>query len=409
MAVVVTGLGAVSPLGANVEELWEGLLQGRSGITELKLDPALFEQPRQGVGQVSTDLSEILGRAAAKRLDRQQQLALVAALEAWADAGSPEVDGDRMATSIGTGVGGLLTTLSQEAVLNEKGARRVSPRTVPQLMANAASAQISMAYGARAGVYTPVSACAAGAEAIAHGARLIESGEADVVIAGGTEAAIAQLTVAAFAQTQALAAPAADEDLSQFSRPFAEDRKGFVLGEGAGVVILESAAHAVARGARIHAHLAGWGITSDAFHITSSDPAARGQRLAIEKALRQSGLSPAGIKQVNAHATGTSVGDASEALALSSTGVAGVDGGAAVTAIKGATGHLVGAAGAVEAIVSIRQAQTGLVPPTAHLSDSDPACGLDVVRGQPRDVGPGAVLSNSFGFGGQNVSLIFTV
>lgn len=408
MTVVVTGIGAVSPLGANVNELWEGLLAGRSGVVELMLDPELFEQPRQAAGRVQIDPAEVLGRAAAKRLDRQQQLALMAAQEAWEDAGSPEVDGDRLATSIGTGVGGLRTILDQEAILHEKGSRRVSPRTVPQLMANAASAQISLAYGARAGVYTPVSACAAGAEAIVHAARLIESGEADVVIAGGTEAAIAQLTVAGFAQTQALASPESDEDLSQLSRPFAQDRKGFVLGEGAGVVVLESEEHARRRGARVHAVLAGWGITSDAFHITASDPEARGQRLAIEKALRKAGLAPAGIKQVNAHATGTTVGDASEALALMATGVAGVDGGAAVTSIKGFTGHLVGAAGAVEAIVSIRQAQTGVVPPTAHLSADDDSCGLDVVRGEARQVGPGAVLSNSFGFGGQNVSLIFT-
>jgi 3-oxoacyl-[acyl-carrier-protein] synthase II len=404
VGVVVTGYGAVTPLGANVDEFWDGLVSGRSGVEEIMLDPDLFEQPRQAVGKVNVDFGEVMGRAAAKRLDRQQQLALVAAREAWADAGEPDVDPDLLATSIGTGIGGLRTLLDEEAKLHSKGARRVSPRTVPQLMANAASAQISIEFGARAGVYTPVSACAAGAEGVAMGARLIESGEADVVIAGGVEAAISQLTVAGFSQTQALATPGADEDLTLVSSPFAADRKGFVLGEGAGVLILESEEHAAARGARVRARLAGWGITADAYHITGSDPEAGGQARAIERALRKAGLTAADITQVNAHATGTSVGDDSEAMALTRTGLADH---VAVTAVKGSTGHLVGAAGAVEGIASIKQVETGLVPPTHHLAADDPACGLDVVRGAARKVG-GPVLSNSFGFGGQNVSLIFT-
>jgi len=404
VGVVVTGYGAVSPLGSTVDELWDGLVAGRSGLARLELDPELFEHPVQVVGRVDTDFGEVMGRAAAKRLDRQQQLALVAAREAWADAGSPEVDPELLATSIGTGIGGVRTLLDQEATLHTKGARRVSPRTVPQLMANAAAAQISIEFGARAGVFTPVSACAAGAEAIAMGARLIEAGEADVVIAGGTEAAITQLTVAGFAQTQALAVPEEGEDLQDLSRPFAEDRRGFVLGEGAGVVILESEEFARARGARVRARLAGWGITSDAYHITASDPEAGGQARAIQRALRRAGLDAAEVGQVNAHATGTTVGDESEAKALRAVGLAEH---VAVTAVKGFTGHLVGAAGAVEAIVSVRQVETGLVPPTAHLTEEDPALGLDVVRGAARQAS-GAVLSNSFGFGGQNVSLIFS-
>lgn len=404
MGVVVTGYGAVSPLGSTVGELWDGLVAGRSGLVGLNLDPDLFEQPRQVIGRVQTDFGEVMGRAAAKRLDRQQQLALVAAREAWADAGSPEVDPDLLATSIGTGIGGLRTLLDQEATLHAKGARRVSPRTVPQLMANAAAAQISIEFGARAGVYTPVSACAAGAEAISMAARLLESGDADVVIAGGTEAAISQLTVAGFAQTQALAVPTDQEDPTDLSRPFARDRRGFVLGEGAGVLILEREEFARARGARVRARLAGWGVTSDAYHMTASDPEAGGQRRAIERALQRADLAASDVGQVNAHATGTSVGDESEALALRRLGIADT---AAVTAVKGFTGHLVGAAGAVEAIVSVRQVETGLIPPAAHLAQDDPACGLDVVRGSAREVS-GAVLSNSFGFGGQNVSLVFS-
>lgn len=404
MGVVVTGYGAVTPLGGDVEEFWDGLIEGRSGIEEIMLDPELFEQPRQAVGRVNVDFGEVMGRAAAKRLDRQQQLALVAAREAWADAGAPEVDPDLLGTSIGTGIGGLRTLLDEEAKLHAKGARRVSPRTVPQLMANAASAQISIEFGARAGVYTPVSACAAGAEGIAMGARLISAGEADVVIAGGVEAAIAQLTVAGFSQTQALAAPGPDDDLTLLSSPFAADRRGFVLGEGAGVVILESEEHAAARGARIRARLAGWGVTSDAYHITASDPEAGGQSRAIELALRRAGLAAREITQVNAHATGTTVGDASEALALTRTGLADH---VAVTSVKGSTGHLVGAAGAVEAIASVRQVETGMIPPIHHLDADDPACGLDVVRGVARQI-EGPVLSNSFGFGGQNVSLVFS-
>lgn len=402
MDVVITGYGAITPLGGGVAALWDGLIAGRSGVRALDLDPGRFPSGRAAVGRAEVDAETALGRANARRLDPTQRWALLAGREAWADAGSPEVDGTRLAISLGTGVGGLNTTLEQEHRLREGGARRVSPRTVPMLMANAASSQLSIELGARGGAYTPVSACAAGAEGITHGARLIAAGEADVVLAGGAEAALSELTLAAFAQSQALATLHPGEDPTTLSRPFAADRRGFVLGEGAGIVVLESEAFAAARGARVRARLAGWGITSDAFHITAPDPEGTGQRSAIDAALSRAGLTPGDVDLVNAHATSTEVGDAAEAAALRAAGL----GHATVTANKGATGHLVGAAGAVEAIATVRSLETGLIPPTLNLAPDDAACGLDVVRGASRAATIGAALSTSFAFGGQNVALV---
>ncbi|MFE1953719.1 beta-ketoacyl-[acyl-carrier-protein] synthase family protein, partial [Streptomyces sp. NPDC059524] len=329
-----------------------------------------------------------------------QQAAFTAAAEAWADAGAPQTDPDRLAAAIGTGIGGVRTLLKEDDTLEAAGTRRVSPRTVPMLMPNAAAALISIEYGARAGAYTPVSACSSGAEAIALGARLIRAGEADVVIAGGTEAALTPITVAGFTQAQALSRHTGEP--ASASRPFAADRSGFVLGEGAAVLILESAEHAEARGARVHAVLAGAGIAADAHHITAPAPDGAGQVSAMRKALAQAGLAPERIGHVNAHATGTPVGDAAEARAIRE-----VLGRATVTAPKAALGHLFGAAGAIEALVATLSVRDGVIPPTRNLTPSgvDPAIGLDVVT-ERRDVPQEAVLSNSFGFGGQNVSLV---
>ncbi|WP_412169576.1 beta-ketoacyl-[acyl-carrier-protein] synthase family protein [Curtobacterium flaccumfaciens pv. flaccumfaciens] len=404
MDIVITGFGAVSPFGHGVAPLWDALVAGRSGVRALHRDGALWEQVPIRVGaDAALDAEGALGRVRANRLDRSQQLALVAADEAWADAGAPAVEGDRLAVVVGTGIGGVETLLDAHDVLGASGARRVSPRTVPMLMANGAAAQISIAYGARGGAYTTVSACASGAEAIATAARLIATGEADVVITGGTEAAVTPVTMASFAQSQALAKPDGD-DPTTLSRPFDADRRGFVLGEGAGIVVLERADHAAARGQRSHGTLAGWGITSDAHNITAPLADGSEQERAMRAAIRMAGLTGADVDHVNAHATGTPVGDVGEAAAISRA----VGTGALVTAPKSAIGHMFGAAGAVEAILTLRALETGTVPPTLNLDQLDPAVDLDVVSGTARTAPLRAALNNSFGFGGQNASLVFT-
>jgi len=315
--VVVTGLGAITPLGGDVASTWAALLAGESGIRDEATGLlAAADLPVTIAAAMAADPAGRMPRAQSRRLDRSQQAALTAAAEAWADAGAPDADPDRFAVAIGTGIGGVTTLLRQDDILEDAGARRVSPRTVPMLMPNAPAALISIAYDARAGAYTPVSACSSGAEALALGARLIRSGEADVVIAGGTEAAITPITVAGFAQATALSRYRGDP--ASASRPFAADRDGFVLGEGASVVVLESAEHAATRGARVHAVLAGAGIAADAHHITAPAPDGRGQVAAMRKALALAGASPADVGHVNAHATGTPVGDTAEARAIAS-------------------------------------------------------------------------------------------
>ncbi|MDM7892226.1 beta-ketoacyl-[acyl-carrier-protein] synthase family protein [Curtobacterium caseinilyticum] len=404
MDISVTGYGAVSPFGHGVRPLWDALIAGQSGVRQLDRQGALWEQVPIRVGApAALDADGALSRVRANRLDRSQQLALVAAAEAWSDAGSPDVDSDRLAVVVGTGIGGIETLLDAHDVLGASGARRVSPRTVPMLMANAAAAQISIEYGARAGAYTTVSACASGAEAIAVAARLIVTGEADVVIAGGTEAAVTPVTMASFAQSQALA-KAGGNDPETLSRPFDVDRRGFVLGEGAGLVVLERAEHTAARRQRSHGTLAGWGITSDAHHITAPLEGGGEQERAMTAAIRMAGLTGTDVDHVNAHATGTLVGDIGEAAAVSRA----VGRHALVTAPKGAIGHMFGAAGAVEAILTLRALETGTVPPTRNLEQLDPAVDLDVVAGAARRAPLRAALNNSFGFGGQNASLVFT-
>ncbi|MFC8917699.1 beta-ketoacyl-[acyl-carrier-protein] synthase family protein [Streptomyces sp. NPDC057116] len=401
--VVVTGLGAITPLGADVASTWNALLAGESGIRGSVLrEHEGVGLPDTVAGTMAVDPAGLLPPVQARRLDRSQQAALAAAAEAWADAGAPEVDQNRLASAIGTGIGGVRTLLKEDDVLEAAGTRRVSPRTVPMLMPNAAAALISIEYGARAGVYTPVSACSSGAEAIALGARLIRAGEADVVIAGGTDAAITPITVAGFAQAQALSRHTAEP--ASASRPFATDRSGFVLGEGAAVVVLESADHANARRARVHAVVAGAGIAADAHHITAPAADGSGQISAMRKALAQAGLTPGQVSHINAHATGTPAGDVAEAHAIRE-----VFGCATVTAPKAALGHLFGAAGAIEALIACLSVEHGVIPPTRNLTEVgvDPDINLDIVT-ERREVPQEAVLSNSFGFGGQNVSLIVT-
>ncbi|WP_238010663.1 beta-ketoacyl-[acyl-carrier-protein] synthase family protein [Dactylosporangium sp. AC04546] len=404
--VVVTGLGAITPLGADVPALWDGMLAGRSGvrrIDDLVTDYEFHDDLPVRIGApMATAPAALLDRVQARRMDRCQQAALVAARQAWAQAGAPGVDPERLAVAVGTGIGGLSTLLAQDDVIERSGPGKVSPLTVPMLMPNGPAAWVSLEFGARAGVYTPVSACASGAEALSLAVRLIRAGEADVVIAGGSEAAIAPITLAGFAQARTLSKR--NEDPQRASRPFDADRDGFVLGEGAGIMVLERAGFAEARGARVLGRLAGAGVTADAHHITGPDPSGAGQIRAMLRAVADAGLTPADVAHVNCHATSTVVGDVGEAAAIR--GALGGD--VVLTAPKSALGHLVGAAGAVEGIITLLSVTEGVVPPTLNLERMAPEIDLDVVRGEPRRGPVPAALCNSFGFGGQNVSLLFT-
>ncbi|MFF2354679.1 beta-ketoacyl-[acyl-carrier-protein] synthase family protein [Kitasatospora sp. NPDC058115] len=397
--VLVTGLGATTPLGGDVASTWAGMLAGDNGIRPIEADWAAG-LPIRIAGRLAVDPSEVLDRVRARRLDRCEQVALIAAREAWADAGAPEVDGERLAVVIGTGTGGALTMLGQDDVLEASGVRKVSPHTVPMLMANGPAAWVSIELGARAGAHTPVSACASGAEAIALGLDLIRLGRADVVVAGGAEACICPLTLAGFAQARAHSLR--NDEPGRASRPFDTDRDGFVIGEGAAVVVLERAGFAAARRARVHAALAGAAVTSDAHHITAA--AAEGQVRAMRRAVAEAGLSPLDIALVQAHATSTPLGDLVEAESVTTA----IGAHPAVTATKSMTGHLFGAAGAVGALAAVLALRDGVVPPTRNLERQDPAVKLDVVAGAARRGPLGAALTNAFGFGGHNASLVFT-
>ncbi|MGW4662948.1 beta-ketoacyl-[acyl-carrier-protein] synthase family protein [Streptosporangium sandarakinum] len=397
--VVVTGLGATTPVGGDVASAWAALLAGRSGIGPIEEEWA-DGLPVRIAGRLRVEPTEVLDRVQARRLDRCQQIALVAAREAWADAGAPETDPERLAVVVGTGVGGVLSTLAQDEVRRTTGARRVSPYTVPMLMPNGPAAVVSMEFGARAGAHTSVSACASGAEAIAMGLDLIRLGRADVVIAGGAEACVHPLTIAGFAQAKALSTR--NDAPEEASRPFDAARDGFVLGEGAALVVLERAEFAAARGARAYAALAGAGVTSDAYHITAGDP--EGQMRAIRAALSSARLSPLDIDHVHAHATSTPPGDVTEARSIAEA----IGTHPAVTATKSMTGHMCGAAGAMGAISAILSIRDGVVPAVRNLDDLDPEVKLDVVMGDPRRGRVSAALANAFGFGGHNASLILT-
>ena len=400
MAVAVTGLGALTPLGPDVAALTEGLLAGRSGVRLLSGEPWDALPARLAA---TADLEGRLERVEARTLDRVQQMALVAAREAWQDAGAPDVDPERLAVVVGSGIGGALTLLSQFEVLQAKGPRAVSPHLIPMLMPNGPAATVGLALGARAGVHTPVSACASGAEALAQALDLLRSGRVDVVIAGGAEACVHPLPMAGFAQMRALSTRHDCPEAA--SRPYDKGRDGFVLGEGAGILVLETEEHAASRGARIHARLAGAGLASDAHHVTAPDPTGDGAARSIRLALRDAQLAAADIGHINAHATSTPLGDVAEAAAL---GLAMGTHRPVVTATKSCTGHLLGAAGAVEAIATVVALRDGVIPAVRNLDDPDDAIDLDVVRVVPRQLRHDAALSTSFGFGGHDVSLVFT-
>ncbi len=403
--VVVTGLGATTPVGGDVASTWSGLLAGRSGVHTLTEEWA-SELPVQFAAKVAVDPSEVMERVEARKLDRTQQLALIASREAWADAGAPDVAPERLGVALATGIGGAVTLLDQWDLMREKGPRRVSPHTIPMLMPNGPAAVVGLDIGAKAGVHTPVSACASGAEAVAQGLQMIRSGRADVVMVGGTEACIHPLPLAAFSAMMALSKR--NDEPERASRPWDKGRDGFVFGEGAAALVLESEAHAQARGARIYAEVAGAGLTSDGHHIAQPDPTGQGATRAMQAALDDAGASPQDIVHVNAHGTSTPQGDLAEIKAIKAA-LGDAAGSAALTSTKSMTGHLLGAAGAVESLATILALYDRKVPPTINLEDLDDEVDLDIVTGEPRALPSGSIaaLNNSFGFGGHNVALVF--
>jgi 3-oxoacyl-[acyl-carrier-protein] synthase II len=398
MKVVITGVGAVTPVGDTVAETWAALLAGRSGVALITDDERVADLPVRMAGQLKTDPAERLDRVEGRNLDRTQRIALIAAREAWADAGKPDVDPERLSVVVGTGIGGAITLLDQWDTLREKGPRRVSPFTVPMLMPNGPAGLIGLEIGAQGPVRATVSACASGADAIGLAYDTILLGRADVVVTGGTEACIHPIPLAGFAQMRALSTRQDDPEAA--SRPFDADRDGFVMGEGAGILVLESEAHALARGATIYAELAGVGITADSHHMTAPEPTGAGAARAMRLALQSAGLAPEQVGYVNGHATSTPIGDIAEANAIRS-----VLGNVPVSATKSMTGHLLGAAGAVEAIVTALSVRDGVLHPTRNYEKPDEQCDVDCVPEGARRVAVEAALSNSFGFGGHNVSL----
>jgi 3-oxoacyl-[acyl-carrier-protein] synthase II len=412
--VVVTGIGAFTPLGADAASTWEGLVAGRSGVSLIE-DEWAADLPVRIAARSAVDPAEVLPRPLARKLDRSAQFALIAAREAWADAGfttpateegSP-VAPERLGAVVASGIGGVTTLLDQYDVLKEKGVRRVSPHTVPMLMPNSPAANVGLEVGARAGVHTPVSACASGAEAIGYAIEMIRTGRADVVVAGGTEAAVHPLPIAAFANMMAMSKN--NEHPKEASRPYDKARDGFVLGEGAGVVVLESAEHAAARGARVYAEAVGQGLSSDAHHIAQPEPTGAGVARAIAALFEQTDLDPAEVVHVNAHATSTPQGDVAEIKALRRVLGDHLDH-IAISATKSMTGHLLGGAGGIETVATVLALHHRIAPPTINVVDLDDDIDADIVRDEARKLpvdGRIAALNNSFGFGGHNVVLAF--
>lgn len=403
--IVVTGLGATSPLGGDIASTWAAALAGHSGVNHLEHEWVQAHQvPVTFAAELAVPAAEVLSRPETRRMDPSAQFAMIAAREAWADAGTPAVEGERLGAVIASGIGGVWTLLDAWDVMKEKGPRRVLPLTVPMLMNNSPAANVSIEVGAKAGAHTTVSACASGAEAIGYAVEMIRGGRADVVVAGGTEAAIHPLPISAFAKMQALSTR--NDDPRSASRPYDTTRDGFVMGEGAGVLVLEREEFAKARGAKIYAYLNGVGMTADAYDIAPPDPTGAGQERAMKIALADAGLSGSDIAHVNAHATSTPTGDGIEAAAIART----LGESALVSATKSMTGHLLGGAGALETIFTILALRDRLAPPTINVDNPEPDLPISLVRNNAVALGSGqlAAINNAFGFGGHNVALVVT-
>jgi 3-oxoacyl-[acyl-carrier-protein] synthase II len=404
--VVVTGLGATTPLGGTIAETWDGILAGRSGAKPLDQEMLdRYELPVHFACTIAQDPLEVLTKVQVRRMDPSAQYAVIASLAAMEDAGSPEIDPLRLGVAIGTGIGGVWTLLDQWDNLREKGVRRVFPLSVPMLMPNTSAGNVSLLLGARAGAHTTVSACASGAESMGIGYDMIRGGRADMVVAGGTECATHPICFAGFSQMQALSTR--NDDPAAASRPYDTGRDGFVMGEGAAVMVLEEYEHAKARGARIYAEFASIGMSADAHHITAPEPEGAGASRAVREAVERAGITDADVVHINAHATSTPVGDVAEANAIRRAFGAAADG-MPVSATKSMTGHLLGAAGALEGLLTVLSVHHRVAPAAINIDDFDPAIDLDVVRGEHRALPQGdiAALNNSFGFGGHNVALI---
>jgi 3-oxoacyl-[acyl-carrier-protein] synthase II len=404
--VVVTGLGALTPIGKNVSETWANALAGKSGIVKIN-QPWAEGLAAQIAGLVTVDPFEVLDRVSARRMDRSTQLGVIAVKEAWADAGSPDIDKERLGVFFGTGIGGLSTVLEQYDILNSRGPDRVNPMTVPMIMPNSAAAMVGLEVGARAGVHSPVSACATSAEAIAGALEMIRNNRADLVVAGGTEACVNRLAIAAFASMRALSTRNDEPELA--SRPYDLARDGFVMGEGSGALILEEEQHALNRGAKIYGVVSGAGMSSDGYHIAAPEPEGAGASRAMKFALKDSNAKASDVCHINAHATSTPVGDIAEYKAMRSALGDALDN-VVITATKSMTGHLLGGAGAVESVFTIMGLKEGLIPPTLNLDNQDPEIQVNVAKNVPFKLDSNAsfALNNSFGFGGHNVCIAFS-
>ena len=407
--VVITGIGATTPLGGDAASTWEAMLAGRSGVSRLEAEWS-EELPVKIAALAAVDPAEVLERVEARRLDRSAQLAVVAAMAAWSDAGfglteENPVDRERLGVVIASGIGGMQTLLSNWDNLKEKGPRRVSPLAIPMLMANAPAANVGLRLGAKAGVHTPVSACASSNESISLGLDMLRLGRADVAVVGGTEGVVHPLPLAAFGAMQAMSRR--NDEPERASRPWDVDRDGFVLGEGSAVFVIETLEHAQARGATIYGELAGAGITADAHDIVQPDPSGVSQANAMVKALREGDLDPAAVNHVNAHATSTPQGDVTEASSIRQ--ALGENTSAVITATKSMTGHLLGGAGALESMATLLALHHRVVPPTINLDHPEPDLGIDIAT-ERRTLPDGDLvgINNSFGFGGHNVAVALT-
>ncbi|HML51735.1 MAG TPA: beta-ketoacyl-[acyl-carrier-protein] synthase family protein [Propionicimonas sp.] len=411
--IVITGMGATTPLGGDLASTWAGMLAGRSGVSRLT-DEWVDELPVKIAARAAVDPAEIIDRVKARRLDRSTQLALVAAREAWTDAGfewdaedSGQIDSNTLLVSLASGIGGLHSLLNNWDNHRDKGYRRVSPFTIPMLMANAPASNVGIQIHAKAGIHAPVSACASSNEAISLAIDQIRLGRAEVAVVGGTESTIHPLPLAAFGQMQALSRR--NDEPERASRPWDKGRDGFVMGEGAAVMVIETLEHAQARGAKIYGTLAGSGISADSFDMVLPDPSGAGQGAAMTKALRNASLTPADINHVNAHGTSTPQGDITEANSVRAAFGADTDH-VVVTSTKSMTGHLLGGAGALETIATVMALHDRLVPPTINLEDPEDGLPIDVAANTARPLPDGdlAALNNSFGFGGANVAVAVT-
>jgi len=404
--VVVTGIGLVTPVGEDKKSTWDSLLKGKSGIDYISLFDAEGFESRIAAEVDGFDGAALLGRKEARRLDRFSQFACVAALEALEDAGidMANEDADKVGVLIGSGVGGIMTITDQHKVLLNRGPKRVSPFLVPMMLGDLASGQVSMLIGAKGPNFSTVSACATGTDSIGEALEMIRRGRADVVIAGGTEAAVCEIGVAGFNACMALSTR--NDAPQAASRPFDSGRDGFVLGEGCGVVVLESVKHAEARGAEVLAELAGYGASSDAHHVTQPHPEGEGAARAMKWAIDDAGLKPEDVDYVNAHGTSTPLNDKFETIALKRTyGDHAYN--LKISSTKSMTGHLLGAAGGIEAAFSVLTVNEGVIPPTINIDDPDPECDLDYVPNKAEKQEVNVAMSNSLGFGGHNSSIIF--